>query len=131
VNLTTAILLGSVSMHTTTDYQPAGGYNRNHQTIGIEVLQDVDKGFQPGVMAFRFKDSFSKESRAAMVSYGYKHGWFKVGVAAGYTKTSYHDGFVAMPFIEAMGDRFGLQLGYIPKVAGTDSVVMLQGKIRF
>jgi len=131
MGLATALILGSISMHTSTDYQPTNGYNENHMSLGAEVVLSDGDGFEPGASIFRFKDSFNKESRAVLVSYGYRYKAVKAGIATGYTKTSYYEGFVGMPFVEANYKRVGLQLGYIPKVPGVDSVLMLQGKVRF
>ena len=133
--ITIAVIAGSLSTHITTDYAPANGYNESHRSIGVEVVQDKD-GLTHGGQAFKFKDSFNENSFSALYSLGYTKRFktlssnIRAGLAGGYVSTSYYDGVVAMPFVGGYVGRVGVDVSFIPKVTGGDSVVMAQFKFK-
>jgi len=131
--ISVALIAGSISSHVTTEHEPLNGYNQNHKSIGFEVVQDKE-GITNGVQAFKFKDSFNKNSFSTLYSLGYTKRFKSLSVrsggAIGYVDTSYYNGVVAMPFVGVMYKRVGADLGFIPKVKGGDAVLSLQFKFK-
>lgn len=131
-----SLILGSVSTHTTTEFEPANQYNQNHKSIGVEVAQSKE-GITNGLQLFKFKDSFNKNSHTVLYSLGYRKTFetsvysdVRFGISGGYVDTSYYNGAVAMPFVGGFIGRVGLDISYLPKVKRADSVLMVQFKVK-
>ena len=128
-----AVILGSASTHLTTEYAPVEGYNQNHKSIGIELVQSKE-GLTHGAQLFKFKDSFNKASHTALYSLGYtksyKQASIRPSLAMGYIKTSYYNGLAVLPAVSFNLWRVGVDVSYLPKIQGADAVLMFQSKFK-
>lgn len=133
-NTTVSLLIAGISTHLTTDYEPKGGYNETHDSIGIQIERSYDN-WHFGALGFRFKDSFSEDSGIYAATMRYQIGdstryHASAGLGLGYTHTSYYNGVYGAPIVELGYNRLSAQISYIPKMSGTDEVIAAQFKVR-
>lgn len=129
-----SLLVAGISTHLTTDYEPKGGYNETHESIGLQIEQPVGN-MRYGVLGMHFKDSFSESSGLYAATARYQVGLdnglnASLGAGLGYTHTSYYNGVYGAPMVELGYNRFSAQFSYIPKMKNTDEVLAMQFKIK-
>lgn len=129
-----SLLMAGISTHLTTEYEPKGGYNETHESIGIQIEQPIDN-WRIGVLGMRFKDSFDKSSGLYAATVRYQFGEDEsfnasAGLGLGYTHTSYYNGVYGAPMVELGYNRLSAQVSYIPKMSGADEVIAMQFKVR-
>jgi len=111
IGVEVGVLFVGHAKHITTKFAPAGGYNENNHTIGLEILQDKD-GWAYGGSVSKFDDSFAKSSYWLLATLEYrktfKHVSASAGIGAGLLKTSYYNGPFATPFIKLRHNGTGL-----------------------
>lgn len=90
------LILGGITLHTTTEHAPSGGYTWINNDIGIEIEQSKE-GFNLGAGAAYHKDSFNQDSFTAASRLGYRFnlndGWeLNPNAFISYHDFSYYEG---------------------------------------
>lgn len=123
-----SVLGGGWSSHLSDEFEPEGGYNEWHESIGIHVEQAGD-GWVFGAMASRFLDSFGQVSYlgGATVKYlkTFSNDLFLFGgLTAGYINTSYYAGAAGTPFAGIGYQRLSINVIYLPCTEFSDELLV-------
>ena len=128
------IIAGGFSKHLTTKYEPQKGYTDQHSNIGLEISQ-TGPGWVFSAQTTFFKDSHNEDSFLGVGGFGYRlllpyQFLIYGGIGAGYVKTSYYNGIIALPYIELGWWRISVEGSYLPEFKNTDSGIALQFKFK-
>ena len=133
--VTAALILGGVSSHLTTEYEPTGGYNEIHNNVGAHIERCVSDNWKLGVLGSVFKDSYKKNSEVIVATALRNFGdsdklHSSIGLGVGYVRTSYYVGPYAGILAEVGYKRVSVQFTFVPRLPGGDAVIAAQGKVR-
>jgi len=125
-----SILAGGVSKHLTNEYEPSKGYTETHSSLGLEIAQ-AGPGWTFSAQAFRFNDSYDKNSFLGFGAFGYRamlpyQFFIYAGAGIGTVNTSYYSGAIALPLLKLGWSRVSVQASYLPKLQDTDEVIAVQ-----
>ena len=129
-----SIIAGGFSKHLTDKYEPEEGYTEQHSNLGLEISQ-AGPGWVFSAQATYFKDSHDENSFLGVGAFGYRatlpyQFFIYGGIGAGYVRTSYYNGVIALPYVELGWWRISVEGSYLPEFKNTDSGIALQFKFK-
>jgi hypothetical protein len=136
-NPSISIIGPSFSKHFATSYS---GFNYFHPGIGGEFQTSFKKWIFGFHGYYMFKDSLDHKAYWTGITAGYRFGskqklWCEpFMIIGGIKKMEYHSGkfgFFALPVLSIGYNRFGFNVGYIPKIPNvTNPILIVQAKLR-